>query len=144
MWGIDMGAKLQKYDKWIAALLSAGVLAITLIALHDMQYSQGIGLYLSMQAESQNRIMFDVLTDIVVCISLIMLIWLPCMFLKHRNAKAFFRLLVAFLAFMPKLSMAYLVHLVDTPGVFALRMSLLEGRVSDAFFEGCGAVYARI
>ena len=135
-WMKRMRKKLQKTENWIYCILSVGLLGFLAVAMHDVQRAQGIGLYYSIQAGADSRIVFDLLVDVTVMVAVVLLLIIPCMVLKRKKPASFLRLLVTFLAFMPRLSLAYLVHLDDTVKTLELRPSLKEGALLTAFLEG--------
>lgn len=118
-----MEQKLQKYINWIAGILALAALAFAAAAIHDMQTSEGVGLYYALKMDA-DRLVFDMAVDLAALLGLLLLTILPCVLLKHRSVHGFFRMLTAFLAFMPSLSMAYLIHLFDLEADFSLGLLL--------------------
>lgn len=103
------------YINGIFVLLSMLTFGAVAMGVHQMQYAEGVGLYWSLMAKGQ-RELFDLLVDAAAALAFFMLVFLPCVILKHKSIGAFFRLLTGFVAFMPRLSMSYLIHLFDDGG----------------------------
>lgn len=102
--------KWSRYCSLVMIMLWAVTFGFLIYTLHQMQTAEGIGLYYALKA-GMERGGFDVAVDVVMALVLLLLVGLPCLILHHRSGGAFFRFLVGFLAFTPRLSMAYLVHL---------------------------------
>lgn len=122
-----MGRRLQKYDNWIAGLLALANLAFATAALHDMQTAEGVGLYFALK-QGTDRLPFDLSVDMTALLGLLCLTLLPCVLLRHGNVVGFCRLLIGFLAFMPALSMAYLLNPLGAEEIFSpeLFLSVLQ------------------
>lgn len=84
------------------------------IALHDIQTVQGVGLYLSMQLGQDNVALFNLLADGLGMLLLLTALFLPCLFLKNLRSESFFRFLSVYLALIPTVRPASLVHLGNT------------------------------
>ena len=123
-------------QEWLAGIFSLVTFLIVLRTLHDMQTAQGVGLYLSILGGYDSRILFDVLVDVLGLVLLALLLWIPCFLLGYRNSKSFFRLLAAYLALLPGVDLAALVHVFDPPGLFHLPQALVEGDVLNVFLTG--------
>ena len=78
-----------------------------------MSVSQGVGLYLSIRAGAADRAAYDLLTDIVGISSFLLVMLLPILLLPYRKPEALLRFMAVYLAFMPVLRPAMLVHLFD-------------------------------
>lgn len=110
-----MGKKAARYTNWIAVLLGLTAFLGALSGVHQMQMAEGIGLYWALKAGVKQQV-FDILTDLSAAFAMILLVILPCVILRHRSIRSAFRFLTGFLAFMPSLSMSYLIHLFDEGG----------------------------
>ena len=110
-----MERSMTRYIKWIIVLLSVLTFGAAMSGVHQMQTAEGVGLYWSTIFGTE-RLLFDILVDLLAGLALFLMVFLPCFILKYRSVSAFFRLLVGFLAFMPRLSMSYLIHLFDAGG----------------------------
>lgn len=114
-----MGKRLHKYNNWIMGILALFLLAFAAAAIHDMQTAEGVGLYFALK-KGTDRQPFDLAADIAALLGLLLLTLLPCVPPAHRSIAVYFRMLTAFLAFMPKLRLAYLIHLFDTEADYSL------------------------
>lgn len=103
------------YLNGILVLLSMLTFSAVAMGVHQMQFAEGVGLYWSLKVKGQRQL-FDVLVDAAAVMAFFMLVFLPCVILKHKSIGPFFRLLTSFVAFMPRLSMSYLIHLFDNGG----------------------------
>lgn len=98
----------KNLDNWIAAILAAAAFFLALAAIHDMQTAEGVGLYFALKRGS-DRLPYDLAADAVAAFGLLIAILVPAFVLRHKGIASIYRLLAAFLAFMPRLSMAYLL-----------------------------------
>lgn len=105
--------KTSDVGVWAVFIIWAATFGFVVSTLHEMQKAEGIGLYWALKA-GMERGGFDIAVDVAVALMLILLTGLPCLILGHRNISAFFRFLIGFVAFMPRISMAYLIHLFDS------------------------------
>lgn len=121
---------------WVAGILSLGTFLMILLTIHDIQTAQGVGLYLSLLGSFHSRIIFDIIVDVMGIVLLALLLFIPCFLLGWLNAESFFRLLAAYLALLPSVDLAAIVHFFDSPGIFSLRQALVEGNVLEFFFSG--------
>ena len=96
--------------KYIYLMLTAILAAGTLLTLHDMQVSEGMGLYLALQSGHEDRRLFDIAVDIAALLLLAILLWIPFCNTKPKTSEYFFRIMVCYLAFMPGISTAYILH----------------------------------
>lgn len=103
------------YINGILVILSVLTFSAVVVGVHQMQSAEGVGLYWSIVTNGR-RELFDVLVDAAAALAFFMLVLLPCVFLNHKSISAFFRLLAGFVAFMPRISMSYLIHLFDDGG----------------------------
>lgn len=99
--------------------MALALLCLAVLTVHDMQTAEGVGLYFALKRQA-DRGLYDLAADGVAGLGLLLLTLLPCVALRHRGADSFFRLLAAFLALMPRLSMAYLLHIWDDSAVMSL------------------------
>lgn len=146
-----MGERLLKYGNWIAGILAAVAFACAVAAVNDMQTAEGVGLYFSLKLGG-DRLPYDLAVDAAGALGLFLLTALPCLFLRHRSASCYFRILIAFLAFMPTLSMAYLLRPLAAEETFSLRYFLPALQMAAPFMcllatalslDGAGAVWKR-
>lgn len=110
--------------KYIYPILIGILFAGAAFVLYDMQVAEGMGLYFAMQTGVEKRIIFDVIVEVVGLAALGLLTVLPFVWLSHKtsalkNSEQFFRVLVSYLAFMPSISMSYLLHFFLTPELTA-------------------------
>ena len=104
----------EKQKNVIIPALAAGFvflayLVMAALCIHDMQSAEGVGLLFALRA-GKDRLWYDVAADSLGVLGLLLLVVVPCFRLGHRSAAALLRMLLAFLSFMPSLSMAYLLH----------------------------------
>lgn len=118
-----MGNRLRKINAWAAGILSSAALVFAVAAVHDMQTAEGVGLYFALKL-GKERFAFDLAADFAALAGLLLLTLLPCVFLRHRSLPGYFRMLTAFLAFMPALSMGYLIHPFEGEKDFSLELLL--------------------
>ena len=130
-----MKKMILKSKNWIYVIVSIGILGLVLVALHDMQTALGVGLYISICAGAKDRMVYDMATDMVLLVALILLIGIPCLVKKDKKMEAFLRFLLVFLAFMPQLSPAYLVHFFNEKDLFQIRPAFSDGEVVLGFLE---------
>lgn len=129
--------KLKLYQNILYLTCSLGALGLALYTLHDMQTAEGAGLYLSLLYGQTNRILFDLLVDIMGMLVFWAILLLPCLLLKHLNSGSFFRLLAVFLAIMPIAHPGDAVHLGNKLIHLQLRESLLNGDLMHILFMEC-------
>lgn len=128
----------ERYGKWAMILLCGVSFLAAAAGLHDMQTAQGVGLYFAMLAGGAQRKWFDLAVDVLGLGGLFLLLLLPCLALRRRNVFSFWRLFAGYLALLPGVNLAGLVHLFDPPGIFALREAFREGRILWGLLEGIG------
>lgn len=120
-----------------AALVSVLLLAAAWCTLHDMQRAEGIGLY---YAASTGAGIGDTGMGLAVecagMLALLAFLLIPCIGCRRRKPDSFLRLLTAYLAFMPVISMASLVHLLNGTEKVKCSEVLLAGNPAQAFREG--------
>lgn len=114
-----MKKKFEKYQNWIAGVAAFALFAMAVLAIHDMQFAEGVGLYFALKA-GKDRLLFDLSVDGLAAAALLFLVTLPCLLLKRGGMTVRLRFLLAFLSFMPTLSMAYLIHLMQEEAEIAL------------------------
>lgn len=112
---IKMKKWLQKYKGLAAGGTAAVFFALAVAAVHDMQTAEGVGLYFALKL-GRGRELFDVAVDTLSALGLLALVYLPCLFLKHRSLSSLLRFLLIFLSFMPTLSLAYLLRPLQAAG----------------------------
>ena len=137
---MEKGILRKRLIKCLELILSAGALLFAWRTLHDMQIADGTGLYLAIRAGSENRRLYDLLVEAVGMCGLLVLLLAPCILLRRLNTGSFFRFLASCLAFLPVLSTAALVHLLDGTDAVLLRGAVSEGRLGDALWEGVAGV----
>lgn len=121
--------KAVKNGRIVKMILIAGLLAACLLALHDMQAAEGVGLFFALKLgyTPGQRGVPDMLVDVQGIAALALLVYLPCRCLKHISVDAYLRLLIAYLAAVPTLSLAGVIHLFDRgDGTPAWDMDLLQ------------------
>lgn len=124
----------------IAIILSIILLMVCTYALWDVQTAQGVGLYLAIRIGSEHTPGLDMLCAGVFIFFLLLMILLPCLLLKHRSPLAFLRLFALYLAFIPAISTAYLVHLTDGP-LFVIAPELWPGLSPTALYKATGYLF---
>lgn len=112
--------KIETYSKWITGILIAGLLILALFTLHDVATAQGIGLYLSVLQNNDNRVPYDIAVDICGMFLLLCVLLVPCYLLKYKESASILRFMMAYFTFMPSISMAMLVHLFDRRSLFVV------------------------
>lgn len=105
--------KTSNVGVWAVFIIWAATFGFVMSTLHEMQKAEGIGLYWALKA-GMERGGFDIAVDVAVALALLLLTGLPCLILGYRSVSAFFRFLIGFVVFMPRISMAYLIHLFDS------------------------------
>lgn len=90
-----------------------GLFLLACYTLHDLSTAQGIGLYFAILQGTDNRIVFDMVVDVVGMLLLVGGLVVPCIVLKHKRADSLLRLMLVYFGIMPSLSMGMLVHLFD-------------------------------
>lgn len=91
--------------------LSVCLIALALLAYHDLQTAQGAGLYLALLQNADNRVPYDLFMDAVGCLGLLVTTILPLIFLKKCNPGAYLRFLCLYLAFIPIINPGDIVHI---------------------------------
>ena len=99
-------------------------LVLAIKTWHDVAVAQGAGLYYAMQVGSQDRLPYDIIVDICGLVGYLIAIILPPVLLARKSLKALFRFEAAYLAFMPFLYPAMLVHLFDGHSLLAVEFDL--------------------
>lgn len=110
----------------------AGMLLCCIYALHDMQMAEGIGLYFTLKVGMAERIYMDVLVDVLGIVCLVVMILLPCVFIKRSSmfVESYCRLLIGYLAIMPSISLAAVLHMFHGEGIF-----LWDGNVAHGILQ---------
>lgn len=127
---------LARSGKWIQMLSLAALVVFAALTLHDMQTAEGTGLYLSFKMGAQDRFGYDLLVDGIGMLLLLALLLLPCFGLKRLQPAPVLRFASACLAFLPVMSTAALIHLLDGTDRIALRQAVVEGQLLLALREG--------
>lgn len=126
----------KKYSKLIFLLVSAISLLLYLFAYHDMQTAEGVGLYFAIRMNQADKVPFDFAADVVRMGGTLLLLLLPCLLQKHRGTDSFWRLLSAWMALMPVVSMAELIPLFDRTRGNLWKISLEESGLWESFWVG--------
>lgn len=95
-------------EQIILGVVWAGFFGLAVLTIHDMQTAEGVGLYFALKL-GRGRLAFDAAADLLGVLGLLCLAVIPCRILRYRSLGASLRFLLLFLAFMPALSMAYLI-----------------------------------
>ncbi len=129
-----MGKQWKIGEKWIACILALFFFCMSVLAVHDMQTAEGVGLYFALKW-NRGRLPFDLAVDGLAGLGLFLLVLLPCIALRHKGADSVLRMLILFVAFMPRLSLAYLIRPWDTQAVvsFDVPIFLLQTFVPFLF-----------
>jgi len=112
--------KTRMHLKYIFVVLLVIQLVLVCATIHDVGRAQGLGLYLALQTGSAQRLPFDLLVDACGTLLFGIVLLVPFRMLRYRNAEALFELSVMYLAFMPVLDMAMLIHLFDGRNLFTV------------------------
>lgn len=110
-----------------AFFLVLAQLGLVVLTWHDMAVAQGVGLYLSMEAGADNRLIFDLAADVWCALSFVIAILLPVLVLKLKQPMQVLRFVSAYLAFMPILRPAMLVHLFDGHSLWTIHLDVTIG-----------------
>lgn len=124
----------------IAIILNIILLLVCTYALWDVQTAQGVGLYLAIRMGLEHTAGLDILCAGAFIFILLLMILLPCLLLKHLSPLAFLRLFALYLAFIPAISTAYLVHLTDGP-LFVISPDLWPGLTPVALYNATGYMF---
>lgn len=106
-----------KYGIWLLLIMQLVLVGVT---IHDVATAQGVGLYVAIQAGSRDRMSFDLLIDVCGILALLLILLIPFKLLRHHSVDSLFRFQTMYLAFIPTLDMAVLVHLLDGQNLFVL------------------------
>lgn len=126
----------NKWGKWVQLTVTAGLFFFAWMTLHDMQTAEGTGLYLMFQAGAGNRKIFDCLVEGTAMLCLLAAVAVPCILTRGPQPAAVLRFLSAYLAFLPTVSTAALVHLLDGTNRIGLQPAFLEGEIRMVWLEG--------
>lgn len=121
---------------WIIIGIIFVTFILAFLCLNDMQTAEGVGLYLTLLLGLPERTWMDWIVNVLGILCLFLLLFCPCVFLKRRNVGSFLRLMTAYLALMPTVSLAGLVHIFDAPGPLSLQEDFLQGNILKGFFDG--------
>lgn len=127
---------MKKHSGFLYVLLSAIMLLLNVLAYHDMQTAEGVGLYFALKAESADRIPYDIAADLIRMGGILLFLILPCLLTGHKGSAAFFRLLSVWAALMPVVSMGALVPLTEGFGSGLWKMSFEESGIVTKFWQG--------
>lgn len=106
-------AKIRMNRKYIFVMLLMLQLLLVCVTIHDVGTAQGIGLYFTLKNGSVPKLVYDLLVDFCGTLLYVAVLLVPFMLLKHHGVEALLRLATIYLAFMPRLDMAWLVHVFD-------------------------------
>lgn len=126
----------NKWGTWVQLTVTAGLFFFAWMTLHDMQTAEGTGLYLMFQAGAANRKIFDCLVEGTAILCLLAAVAVPCILTRGPRPAAVLRFLSAYLAFLPTVSTASLVHLLDGTDPIRLHPALSEGRLGVVCLDG--------
>lgn len=108
------GALRSRWKQLLCVCMAACTFLMACIALHDRQTAEGVGLYFAIAFHREDRLAFDLLVDGLGAVALLLLVTVPCAGRAGKLMKACL-LLVAFVALMPAVSPASLIHLFSNP-----------------------------
>lgn len=120
---------------WFILILWAATFGFVVSTMYEMQKAEGVGLYFALKA-GMERGGFDVAVGVAAALALLLFTGLPCLILRHRSVCAAFRFFVCFTALMPRLSMAYLLH-VFASGVRTVSYGRLLFIIQTVIPFGC-------
>lgn len=126
----------RKWGKWVQLAGAAGLFFFAWMTLHDMQTAEGTGLYLMFLAGADERKGFDCLVEGVSMLCFLAAVVAPAVWMKRCNPGFLLRFLCAYLAFLPTVSTASVVHLLDGTDRIRLGQTLLEGQGGLVLLEG--------
>lgn len=115
----------QESGVFLCGCMAVCTFFMSCLALHDMQTAEGVGLYIALSLQSKNRLLFDLLVDGLGAAVLLLCAAAPCMGKKGKWRKMFF-LLVAYVALMPTVSLASLVHLFSDQENYRICSGMVE------------------
>lgn len=98
---------------------------LSCLAFHDIQTAEGVGLYIAILLQRENRIPFDLLVDVLGAVALLLCVTIPCIGRSDAKKKLAF-LMVAYVALMPTVSPASLIHLFSDPENYRICGSVEE------------------
>lgn len=103
--------------KLLYFLTNCILLALCVYAIHDMQTAQGVGLYFASKIGC-NRLIFDIVTDAVFTLLLVLLLLIPQFARLSANKGRVARFFLLFVAFMPSVRCDYVFSLFFNPSVY--------------------------
>lgn len=112
------------------------LLALALLAFHDVQTAQGVGLYYAYKTGYDNRFPFDLLVDCIGGFFIIILILIPVILLKKGKIDSVFRFSLLFFAMASFINPASIVHIVSNLCNLAIRTSLVNGNIGAGLIDG--------
>ena len=110
--------KLMKVLVMIGILIE---LALAIVTVYTMGYEQGSGLYVATKWGLGNRHLNDVIITGCVAAVFLLLLSIPCILTKHKNATSLFRLLSVYLAIMPVTNMGTVVSVWGGQNLFQVK-----------------------
>ncbi len=72
-----------------------------------MQTAQGVGYYFCLKAGGENRLFYDVVTDVVFVLLLCICLVIPMLLCQKKTSGAFARFMILFVAFIPTVRTDY-------------------------------------
>ncbi|MCR4959817.1 MAG: hypothetical protein K6A74_00010 [Lachnospiraceae bacterium] len=94
--------------KKVLSILSSLILSVFCIyTIHDMQTAQGVGYYFCLKAGGENRLFYDVVTDVVFVLLLCICLVIPMLLCQKKTSGAFARFMILFVAFIPMVRTDY-------------------------------------
>jgi len=124
---------VQVRERVVISVLVVGLFLCCLYALHDMQTALGIGLYFTLKLGLENRLVFDILVDLLCMGCLVLLLWLPCLFLGRKGVTSYGRLFIGYLAIVPTVNLTEILNLFNSRVVPVWNPEQTEG-VEQWFF----------
>ncbi|MCM1118235.1 MAG: hypothetical protein NC543_02600 [bacterium] len=111
------------------------------IALHDRQTAEGVGLYFAIALQREDRLVFDLLVDGLGAAALLLLVTVPCAVGRADKLMKICLLLVAFVALMPAVSPASLLHLFSNPDNYRICKGVKELMTSASLLAPAAGGY---
>lgn len=115
----------SEWGFFLCSCMAVGTFILSCLALHDLQTAEGVGLYIAILLQRDDRFLFDLLVDISGAIALLLCTVIPCIGKSDAKRKFTF-LMVAFVALMPTASPASLIHLFNNPENYRICSSVAE------------------
>lgn len=116
---------MKKLLNYFASLISlVTILALCIYAIHDVQSAEGVGFYYCLKFNASNRLIFDIVTDIIFFILLMVFLLLPVLTLKKRSLHDFSCFTLLFVSFIPSISTAYVFGLFRSLDAFTASVNV--------------------